>query len=374
MAAVAFGVGFVVFGVLYSFGIFLEPIMESFGASRSATSALYAISSSAFYFLGPLTGGMGDRLGPRVMAASGAVVMAAGLAATAFVPTIWLACITYGLGVGIGAALAYIPSVSVLGGWFERNRTRALSIAAAGTGCGMLVLPPMAAAVVQAFGWRGAMMTLALVSGTLLGVGAIFVRPSPRSPAAQSGSLLATLRSRPFALIYVSWIFGTMALLVALMFLPGFAVSEGVDPVAASWLVSIIGGASIFGRLGIGHVNTPVRTVFVYKASILVMAASYIIWLLHPSYAGLVIFAAVLGVAYGVRIALVAPVLIALMGPARLGALLGAFFTATGISGLAGPLLAGLIMDVSGAQSSAIFTSIAMGTLGFLLILPLKVR
>jgi hypothetical protein len=57
MAGVAFVVGFIVFGVLYSFGVFLEPFMTDFGASRSATSALYAISSSAFYFLGPVTAG-----------------------------------------------------------------------------------------------------------------------------------------------------------------------------------------------------------------------------------------------------------------------------------------------------------------------------
>lgn len=48
MTAVAFAVGFIVFGVVYSFAVFLEPIMADLGSSRSATSALYAIASSAF--------------------------------------------------------------------------------------------------------------------------------------------------------------------------------------------------------------------------------------------------------------------------------------------------------------------------------------
>jgi MFS family permease len=165
-----------------------------------------------------------------------------------------------------------------------------------------------------------------------------------------------------------------MALLVALVFLPAFAVSGGADPVAASWLVSIVGGASIIGRLGIGYVTSTSGTLRLYKLSILGMAASYVIWLVLPSYGWLVVFATVFGVAYGVRIALVAPVLIALFGAARLGTLLGTFFTATGIAGLTGPMIASLVMDFSGSQTAAILSVLAMGTLGLLLILPLKPR
>ena len=127
-----FAVDFTVFGVIYSFGVFLEPIMADLGSSRSATSAFYAISSSVFYFLGPATGSVGDRLGPRVITGFGALGMAGGLAATAFVTDIGTAYLTYGLGVGIGAACAYIPTFTVVGGWFEKWRTRALSIATTG--------------------------------------------------------------------------------------------------------------------------------------------------------------------------------------------------------------------------------------------------
>lgn len=94
MAAVAFAVGFIVFGIVYSFGVFLEPIMADLGSGRPATSALYAVASSAFYFLGPATGTLGDRAGPRAITALGAAAMAAGLTATAFVTDITLAYVT----------------------------------------------------------------------------------------------------------------------------------------------------------------------------------------------------------------------------------------------------------------------------------------
>ena len=73
-----------------------------------------------------------------------------------------------------------------------------------------------------------------------------------------------------------------------------------------------------WGRLCIGYATTSAGAVQLYKASILVMAGSYVIWLLLPGYVWLVVFATILGVAYGVRIALVAPVLIASSAAAAL--------------------------------------------------------
>jgi MFS family permease len=375
MAGVAFVVGFIVFGVLYSFGVFLEPFMTDLGASRSATSALYAISSAAFYFLGPVTGWISDRWGPRLVTTVGAAAMTASLGATALVDSVWIAYLTYGLGVGLGAACAYIPTFAVLGGWFDRWRIRALSIAATGTGCGMLVLPPLAAVLIERMGWRGAIVVIAILSGICLTICAALVCAPPGSATNDAPkSLGSTLQSRAFVLIYVSWIFGTMALFVPFIFLPIFATGRGADPVAASWLISVIGGASIVGRLCIGYATNSTGALQLYKASILAMAGSYVIWLLLPGYAWLVVFSTILGIAYGVRIALVAPVLIELFGSSRLGALLGSFFTATGIAGLAGPLIASLAADLSGDQTGSIVAAIVMGALGFALVLPLRSR
>ncbi len=162
-----------------------------------------------------------------------------------------------------------------------------------------------------------------------------------------------------------------MALFVPLVYLPAFAVEQGVDAVRAAWLFSVVGGASIVGRLGIGLLQRFVGIVTIYKASVLAMAASYVMWLVLPGFDGAVVFAGVLGLAYGLRIALVAPVLIAFFGLKDLGALLGVFFTATGIAGLLGPLVAGLAVDATGDYQLAIQLTIAMGGLAFLAVLPL---
>jgi MFS family permease len=372
MLAAAFVVGFVVFGIVYSFGVFLSPIMADLGATRAATSSYYAISSLAFYMLGPVTGRAGDRFGPRTLAMIGSLALGGGLVATAFVNDVRVGLLTYGVGVGLGAACAYIPTFAILGGWFDRHRTTALGIAVAGTGCGMLVVPPLAAVLIEQIGWRNAMIVLGLGSAVLLGAAALTVAPPPASSDTRvSASLSSVVRSGTFRTLYVSWVLGTMALFVPLVYLPAFAVEQGVDPISASWLISIVGGASIVGRLGIGYLQSFASIVQLYKAAVLAMAASYVMWFALPGFWWTVVFAAVLGLAYGLRIALVAPVLIAFFGLKDLGAILGAFFTATGIAGLLGPLFAGLAVDATGGQGLAILLAVTTGALSFLVVVPL---
>lgn len=373
MVGVAFAASFVAFGIVYSFGVFLKPVMADLNSSNSATSSWYAMASIAFYFLGPLTGGISDRYGPRAVTLASAVAMGCGLVATAFVENVWVGCATYAFGAGIGAACAHIPTFANLGGWFERSRTQALGIAVAGTGCGMLVVPPLAAWLIELLGWRSAMSCLGIGSAFVLGVSALIVQPPPGfNRTAIAEPLGPVLRSAPFAWIYTSWTLGTMALFVPLVFLPAFAIQNGADPIAASWLISILGGASIAGRIAIGYVDKAIGVVPGFKVAVFAMAASYLLWFALPSFAWNIVFAAVLGTAYGVRIALVAPVLIELFGAKRLGAMLGVFFTASGIAGLVGPLLAGGIFDHTNSQASAILAAVAMGFLGLLAALPLK--
>lgn len=311
MAGAAFVAGFVVFGVIYSFGVFLVPMAADLAAGRAAVSALFSIASLAFYMLGPFTGRLSDHVGPRKIVAVGACVMSAGLISTAVTDRVWVACLCYGVGVGLGAACAYVPTLANVGGWFVRRRNTALGLAAAGTGCGMLLLPPFAAFLIEHHGWRSAMVALGLLSTALLGICALVVAPAAQpSRSAVDHSVARTVKSRPFVLMYLSWLFATMALFVPFLLLPSSAMRHGADQVAASMLLSLIGGASVLGRIGIGVLAERLGTIRLFKIAVLLMAASNVIWLAAPGYGALALFAVALGLTYGIRIALVPSMLI----------------------------------------------------------------
>jgi MFS family permease len=373
MVAAAFLASFVVFGVIYSFGVFLKPMAAEFHTSATAASAFFSITAAVYYSLGALTGRLADRFEPGIIVAVGALILGSGLCLTALADHIWFCYLAYGIGVGVGGACCYLPTLAIIGGWFVQHRNTALGIAATGTGCGTMVLPPLAAALIQRYGWRATNTIFGLAAGVVLLGCAIAVKSPPiaRSTSAAGRLLRNALRSREFVLLYISWVLATTALFVPFVFLPAFARDHGASEVAAAALVSVIGGASIIGRLVLGPVGDRLGVLPLFKLTVFTMAISYVIWLFSSSYDSLMIFAVVLGIGYGSRISAVPGVLIEYFGLQNVGTLLGVFFTASGLSALFGPLLAGLVVDLTASYSGGIIFALATGFLGFIAIASL---
>ncbi|HEX6440833.1 MAG TPA: MFS transporter [Stellaceae bacterium] len=371
----AFSASFVVFGVVYSLGVFLQPVAAEFHADPAEASGFFSITSVVFYALGAFAGRAADRLGPRIVATAGAIILGLGLCLTAIVDRIWLGYLTYGLGVGIGGACCYVPTLAVVGRWFERRRNMALGMAAAGTGAGTMAVPPLAAALIQGFGWRATDVVLGVAAAAILFGCAMLVQPPPAPEISAAARAPRDLfRSRDFMLLYLSWVLATMALFVPFVFLPAFARGHGATEVAAAALVSLIGGTSILGRVVLGPIGDRIGILRLFKATVLLMAVSYAIWLLSSSYLGLSVFAVVLGINYGSRIAAVPAVLIELFGADSLGTILGVFFTATGVAAVLGPTLAGIAVAESGGYRGGVVFALTTGLLGFIAILPVRSR
>ncbi len=372
--AAAFFASFVVFGVVYSFGVFLEPVAAEFGADPAAVAAFFSITAAVYYGLGAFAGRAADRFGPRTIVTAGAVVFGLGLALTAFAHQIWVGYLTYGLGVGIGGACCYVPTLAPVGGWFQKHRNLALGVAAAGTGAGTMAVPPVAAALIRHLGWRTTDVIFGVAAAAILLGCAIATRPPPMVCVATRAvrAPRKLFRSREFVLLYLSWVLATTALFVPFVFLPAFARDRGAGEIAAASLVSLIGGTSIVGRLVLGPIGDRLGVVRLFKITVLMMAISYAIWLFASSYAALALFAVVLGINYGSRIAAAPAVLIEYFGVENLGTTLGAFFTATGVAALLGPPLAGVAVELTGGCRGAIVVALVTGMLGFIAILPLR--
>jgi len=97
-----------------------------------------------------------------------------------------------------------------------------------------------------------------------------------------------------------------------------------------------------------------------------------VIWLLAGgSYPALVTFTIVMGIGYGGFIALAPAVAATLFGTVGLGTILGALYTAAGFGGLAGPPLAGAVIDgVSYAAAIVMAMVLSLAATGVLLALP----
>ena len=363
---------FICFGVVYSFGAFFDPMSSEFDTSSSATSAIFSITTFIFLTGGIISGMAADRFGPRPVLIFGGLTMGTGLYLTSLVNSLWVGYITYGLGVGVGVACGYVPMLAVVGGWFEKRRAAALGVAVTGVGLGTLVVAPLAASLINHYGWRQTYVIFGIASTVgLLLCGCLTPRP-PSPNGQQPGLYLRELVKMPvFGYLYFSGFFITLALFVPFVFLVSYAKTQGIDEIAAASLVGIIGGASIAGRLGFGALGDKISRIHLYQSTFIIVSFSSLIWLFSSnSFTLLILYAVLLGGGYGGFIVLSPAVAAELFGLIGLGTILGATYTAAGIGGLLGPTLAGYLIDKSGSYNSAIIAAMIFAFFGFILLIP----
>jgi len=367
----AFLAAFVVFGVSYTFGIFLRPIEEELHVTHAALSTVFSTMTVVSFFLSPFTGRIADRHGPRGVVACGAVLMCAGLVATARVPSFPLLFLTYGVGLGGAVACIYIPAIAAVGEWFNVRRVIALGVAVSGIGCGTLLAAPVSAMLIERYGWRPAIEILGWVGGGLMVVSALLLFRPPVLEEKAKVAIGPKLRTRAFALLYGSFFLKGIAVYVALVFIPAYAMDLGATRVAAASLVGYIGASSVVGRLG-GSMLAPRFGLFnMYKLAFAILFVSYFLWITGHVYPTLVIFSLIMGVGYGGVAGMAPAVTASLFGVQGLGQLLGVLFTALGLACLVGPPVAGLVIDYSHTFHGVPFYAAAAAALGLIVAIPL---
>lgn len=357
---------FTVFGVGYSFGAFFESITTEFGSGSGATATVFGITISLSFIAGSYTGALADRVGPKPVALLGGISLVAGLLLTTVVPSIWLAYIFFGLGVGFAIACGYVPMVAVVGGWFVEKRAVALGAAVAGIGLGTLVANPVAAAIIAATSWRWAFVIFAAFAAVSMTAVAVLIRPGPvAEPAAQRQPFGELWPNDDFRVLYLSMIATSFGLFIPFVFIASFAEAQGHGSFPSAVLVGLIGGASVVGRLLIGGIADRLGAASVFRATFVVMAVGHLLWLVGgSSYVLLVLFALVFGTAYGGFIALSPAVAAQRFGLKGLGGILGTWYTAAAFGALLGPPIAGWLIDTVDywAAITFAFAATAIGT------------
>jgi MFS family permease len=334
---------------------------------------VFSITISLSFALGPFTGALADRLGPRPVLLLGAAALTGGLLITSQAGSIAVAYVSYGVGVGLAIACGYVPMVANVGGWFVQRRALALGTSVAGIGLGTLLGSPLSAALIDATSWRTTFVIYAIVGGTLLCGCAVVARPGPAAqPSPGLRSFRELMAISDFATIYIAALCVTFGLFVPFVFLTSYAEDRGAAPVAAATLVGVIGGASVIGRLGLGGMADRIGPTRLYRHSFALMAASHGVWLVSGDrFWVLVVYAVVLGIGYGGFIAISPAVVATRFGLEGMGGVLGTLYTSAAIGSLGGPPLAGVLIDNAG-YGAAIGGALLMSALGWMMLLKLS--
>ena len=160
-----FGSLAVIFGVSYSFVAFFTSFAAEFATQRADVALVFGLCGLIYFVLGVGGGMLADRFGPRTVCMTGMACIAAGLLGTSLAQSMATVYLCYGVGIGIGIALVYTPSIACVQPWFTRRRGLAAGIASAGIGAGTLVLPLLASGALA--DRLGRTLTLVLMQGCM---------------------------------------------------------------------------------------------------------------------------------------------------------------------------------------------------------------
>jgi len=390
IVAACFVIQGVSIGGMFAYGVFFGELENEFGWSRAIISGA---SSLAFVIMGVLAvvaGRLNDRIGPRILIATSAVLFGAGYALLSRVQTPWELFLFYGVLTGMGYSAHDVVTLSTVARWFVRRRGAMTGIAKVGTGVGQLLVPVIAATLIATYGWRSAAFVIGTASLLILVVAAQLMRRDPRSVGQYPDGVEMAIGRAPVdsretgmtlaeaAVTGQFWILCAIQLTVffclmtVMIHIVPHATDQGVAAPVAATILSTIGAISIAGRLTIGTLSDRLGGRRSLTICFVVLLASFVLLQFSETTWMLFLFAAIYGFAHGGFFTAMSPTLAEFFGTGSHGVIFGIVLFSGTIGGAIGPLLAGSLFDMTGSYEVVFLTLTGSCLLGLLLTFALR--
>lgn len=373
VVAAAFAVSFVGFGSAYTFSIFVASLQKAFAASRGSVSLVFSLAGFLYFGLGIVSGPLADRWGSRPLVVTGMILVGLGLVFSGMARSLTEVYAAYGLGVGLGVGCSYVPALGAVQRWFVKRRGFASGLAVSGIAVGTLIMPPLAAFLIAALGWREAYLVLGGLA-VVVGVGmALLIENDPRdcglapdgdptpssarSGRSQSYSLRDAIRSRRFIGLYAACLMCSFGLFVPFVHLVPYAMAHGVTQSSAVLLLGVIGIGSTAGRFFLGAIADRMGRQLSLLIMFVGMALALVVWEFSTAFFGLAIFAFIYGVFYGGFVAILPALVTDFFGGRNASGLIGILYTSVAFGTLIGPTAAGFAFDIDHSYTLPILAS-----------------
>uniref|UniRef100_A0A3Q3RK32 Monocarboxylate transporter 7 n=1 Tax=Mastacembelus armatus TaxID=205130 RepID=A0A3Q3RK32_9TELE len=412
------------YGTIKALGVFLQDLMEEFGESNSRVSWAISICVFIFTFTAPLSTMLSNRFGCRPVVMMGGFLISLGTITSAFTKSINEMYITIGIVSGLGYCLTFIPTVTILAQYFSRRRALVTSVASSGESFAIFAFAPAFTTLKEHIGWRYCLVILGIFQASVIGCG-LFLRPIIIEPKAvkeedelneeslslkqlqsvyeleneqtrtsissgetslatvqetneveqtevEAGPLqpsspklldFSVLKDSAFVWYSLFGLFATLGFFAPQLYIIELSKSRGVEPSMASYMLSVMAVADIFGRLSIGVVLNKVRcrkTLVLLGCVILlciVLLAFTIVW----EFWGLVVCCALYGYFMGTVGSTHIPMLAEeeVVGIQKMASSVGVYVFIQSFAGLAGPPLGGVLIDVTQNYGAAFYSCAA---------------
>ncbi len=366
VAAAAVGVQLCL-GAIYAWSVFVTPLMEDFGWSKTEVSITFTLVL-VFYAVGMLVGGRWqDAAGPRTVVTAGGILLGLGyILASRANSLLWL-YLTYGVLGGIGVGLGYAGPLAACVKWFPDKRGLAAGLAVAGFGAGALVFAPVATRIIVIAGWRQAVLVLGLVFLVIVLLGARLLSDPPQDwnpggaargkrramPVVQNFDWPQMVRLRQFWILWAIFGLSTSAGLLVIGHLAAYLSESGFLPSAAAFAVGVMAVLNGGGRILWGYVSDWIGRLQALRVSILLMGGAMLVFPNIGHSTILLMVAGLVGLCFGGILSIYPSMTADFFGTAHVGSNYGILFTAYGVAGIAGPGIGAAVHDAYGSYRPA---------------------
>ncbi len=369
-------------GILYAWSMFSKQLTEAvekggFGWSKTQATLPYTVAIACFAVMMVPAGRLQDRFGPRIVATIGALLCGIGLVIASFggPASVLPAILGFGVLSGAGIGLGYASATPAAVKWFPPAKKGLITgLVVAGFGLAPVYIAPLSKYLLGTYGINSSFRILGIAFIIVAGIAAQFIS-NPAAPAtvktANSKSVSSNdftwremLRTPAFYSLYIQYACAATAGLMIIGHLAKIIAVQSGNTIKIGFLfVALLAIFNASGRVVAGivsdYIGRLITLVFVFIMQATIMA-------FFPQFStisGFIIGSAMVGFNYGACLSLFPSTTADYWGTKNLGMNYGILFTAWGVGGIFGPMLAGFISDATGSYAMAYY--IACGLLAF---------
>jgi MFS family permease len=370
----------VAMGAMFALPVYLQPMAAETGWSRGGISAAMTFGFIIMGFAGFGWGMLSDRIGTRPVVLIAAVLGGIGLVLASRANDILVFQFAYGGLVGASGGAFFAPITAATVGWFDKHRSLAVSLVSVGGGVAPMTMTPLATVLITAYGWRTAMLVIAIAYVAIVVPAALLIRPAPAAatPApAPTGAVQSTPRSTAWAavrtpqfiVLAITFFFCCGAHSGPIFHTVSYAMLCGATPLAAASIYSVEGLSGLFGRLLFGVLADRFDVRRVIVGGLALQAVGIYLYIYVGQVPQFYIMALVLGLAYGGVMPLYSVLARQYFSQNVMGTVLGAASITSFLGMALGPLGGGWLYDTFGTYHWLYIASASLGAVAALMAL-----
>ncbi len=353
-------------GVLYAWGVFVNPLEQEFGWTRAQATLPYTIASIVFAIGMVFAGLLQDKKGPKFVALLGGLFSGLGFIISYFSNSLFLLVAIFGCLGGFGMALGYSGAVSSGVKCFPDKKGLATGLVVGGFGFGAFLWAPLSTFLIHKFGWRITFLIIGLILIIIISIVVNFLKNPPKGwiPSSfektltkkytpeytgKDFTLTQMLKTLVFWLMWIHYILATSPGIMIIVHLNPIAVEYGgFNPFTASFLLSILSIFNLLGRFFLGPLSDKIGRLKTFTLiGSMVFISMLLLFISHYINILFYLVPVIAGIAYGGYLALSPSFTADVFGTKYYGVNYGVMFTAWGIAGILGPYLAGFFHDLT---------------------------